>query len=177
MFNVLFIFNVPVYAQSLKESIVTIRDCKFLSKYIEANPIYFFIDNKHDATAPYIRDAAVLWTEKAKIPKWIEVTDKEKANVLFLTVNSPNIDFTGKVEFENESPGGKNKGTIQLNLYRLGNQENSMRTIIHEMGHALGLAHNDDDPTSVMVSNRQLMKSYIPNITDVRCVRERYRGL
>ncbi|WP_060669272.1 matrixin family metalloprotease [Oceanobacillus caeni] len=60
-----------------------------------------------------------------------------------------------------------------LNDYAVKNSKVAQSTAVHELGHALGIAHNNG--TSIMNSNRDRNKMITPQTDDVNGVKSIYK--
>lgn len=110
--------------------------------------------------------AFTLWEQETQF-RFVEVADESTAEIKISFGQSNhadcNFDFSGGELAHAFSPGPRGKDSISGNIHfwnkykwvygkvdRSNNERNIYVTAIHELGHALGLDHNNDNQSSIM---------------------------
>ncbi|KXT83012.1 matrixin family metalloprotease [Streptococcus panodentis] len=135
-----------------------------------------YIDTDNETFRSAYQDAIGSWNQTGAFTFHI-VTDKDKADIIATEMNDGSVSAAGEAESQTNLLTNRfTNVTVRLNGYYLLNNrygysyERIVNTAEHELGHAIGLDHNEED--SVMQSAGSF---YSIQPADIQAVKDLYQ--
>lgn len=136
-----------------------------------------YIDTQNETFRSAYQEAIDSWNQTGAFTFTL-TEDKDSADIIATEMNDGNVPAAGEAESQTNLLTQRfTKVTVRLNAYYLLNNrygyshERIVNTAAHELGHAIGLDHNEED--SVMQSAGSF---YSIQPVDVQAVRELYQS-
>lgn len=138
--------------------------------------VYVYVD-RNVSGRWYVDRALGGWSGKGQGPRLVRTSSPSRASIFVHQRSIPGLNPVAKTQYRTS---GWDITRIDITLdpdfvYR-GSFDDRRYAASHEVGHALGLAHNHSSKSSLMYDRWPTYRKFYPNSYDVRDLESLYRG-